>query len=612
MVFNKKVNDFCLNNIRKKVAAAVEELSKTVYVEFPKKKKRWLSEYIYKKLKIRIDKDGTVRGGILRIIFSLIDFSFVRSLLADTYGIEGGDCHDPVTLLLLEIIKIWEGYKDYPDFIKDLKDRERGNKYRHYTGINIDCVPCEATMHNFRDRVGEEKLQEICKFIVQIFSIVGIISGNILCTDGTLIEAFARYKGCTYGENCCRCIECKQDIGADIAQRIDAATKELKVKDKESSVVMIKMQCPREEILKKIIDKLKKKDPDIDLDVATAFSVMQIRIVKKEITELNQYKEFLKTLFGDEFTIPQGYSIEIMSCGIFKDVDGCLKLDCPRASKDIEARIGYRRDKENPNKLERIFGFKAVIITSVEVEFNLEIPVAFMTGAGNISEAEKYVRLHKALKNYSNFRTEYQIMDSGYDYEYVYEYVRSGNCIPIIDYNKRREKHDDESLRKRGYDTNGRPFAPCGRVCKPNGYDYEKKALKNICGKQCLKCADTVEMLECQYRENENGYTKSMSIHQLPRLICEIPRGTKRYKEIKKQRTASERTNSSAKEWTGLKNLRVWGLKAYAVQVSLSCIIVMFKRIAEFILKMTLYNKNPLLAEKKYKTRVKEMAKKAS
>jgi hypothetical protein len=67
-------------------------------------------------------------------------------------------------------------------------------------------------------------------------------------------------------------------------------------------------------------------------------------------------------------------------------------------------------------------------------------------------------------------------MDSGYDYEYVYKYVRDENGVPIIDYNKRREKLDEESLKQMGYDANGRPFAPCGRVCTPNGYDYDKKA----------------------------------------------------------------------------------------------------------------------------------------
>jgi hypothetical protein len=39
-----------------------------------------------------------------------------------------------------------------------------------------------------------------------------------------------------------------------------------------------------------------------------------------------------------------------------------------------------------------------------------------------------------------------------------------------------------------------------------------------------------------------------MYIKQHPRLVNEIPRGSKRYKEIKKIRSASERSNSTLKE----------------------------------------------------------------
>ncbi|RJR06288.1 hypothetical protein C4588_08010 [Candidatus Parcubacteria bacterium] len=76
-----------------------------------------------------------------------------------------------------------------------MKDKDKGVQYRYYTGVDIDNVPTEATLHNFRDRIGEGKLQEVINFLVQIFNIVGIISGRILCTDGTLIKAFARYRG---------------------------------------------------------------------------------------------------------------------------------------------------------------------------------------------------------------------------------------------------------------------------------------------------------------------------------------------------------------------------------------------------------------------------------
>jgi len=192
------------------------------------------------------------------------------------------------------------------------------------------------------------------------------------------------------------------------------------------------------------------------------------------------------------------------------------------------------------------------------------------------------------------------VLDSGYDYEYVYSYIRNGNGKPIIDYNKRREKLDEKSMKKRGYNQNGYPYAPCGRVCTPNGFDSSRNALKNTCNKQCLKSKDLDKLCKCSYRKNKFGYTKWMTIKELPRLILEIPRGTKKYKKIKALRTSSERTNGYGKEWTGMSNLRLRTLEAYAARVALCCIVIMLKKIMGLILQATIEHRNPSLAKKLY------------
>jgi hypothetical protein len=271
-----------------------------------------------------------------------------------------------------------------------------------------------------------------------------------------------------------------------------------------------------------------------------------------------------------------------------------MKYHCPKASKDITARTGYRRNKEMPNKIEPVFGYKAVIMTSVEVELELELPIMVQTGAGNIDEARTFIEIHKKLSKYASFKTEYHIMDSGYDYEYVYDYVRTQGSIPIIDYNYRNEKLTKEALLKRGYDELGRPYAPCGRVCKSNGPDYKRKTVKYICGKGCENCQS------CEHGDKKYGYTKSMSIADHPRVTVEVPRSSKRYKKIKAMRTSSERTNSYGKEWSGLSNLRLYGTVSYAVRAMLVCITILLKKVSEFIAKMTLYHKDYALAVKLY------------
>lgn len=56
--------------------------------------------------------------------------------------------------------------------------------------------------------------------------------------------------------------------------------------------------------------------------------------------------------------------------------------------------------------------------------------------------------------------------------------------------------------------------------------------------------------------------------------------------------------NSYGKEWSGISNLRLWGLNAYAVRVALCCIVMMLKKVMEFILRATNEYTNPALAEK--------------
>jgi len=53
----------------------------------------------------------------------------------------------------------------------------------------------------------------------------------------------------------------------------------------------------------------------------------------------------------------------------------------------------------------------------------------------------------------------FDIGDCGFDIRKVLHHIRSTSSIPITDYNKRSEKTDIETLKKRGYDEKGTPFA---------------------------------------------------------------------------------------------------------------------------------------------------------
>jgi hypothetical protein len=76
------------------------------------------------------------------------------------------------------------------------------------------------------------------------------------------------------------------------------------------------------------------------------------------------------------------------------------------------------------------------------------------------------------------------IADAKYDITKNYEYIRAKGSIPIIDYNRRRENLSRQALIDRGYDEKGWPFAPCGLLCRPNGFDKKYQRLTFCCFKQ--------------------------------------------------------------------------------------------------------------------------------
>jgi hypothetical protein len=147
----------------------------------------------------------------------------------------------------------------------------------------------------------------------------------------------------------------------------------------------------------------------------------------------------------------------------------------------MEARIGVRRDPQNPNRKQKIFGFNAVIDTSIELELGLELPVVCSTIAGNAQEGKHYIVNREQILRYHGKTSKIDLADAKYDEHNNYDFSRSHGAIPIIDYNPRNEKLSATALKKRGYDRNGWPYAPCGVLTRPNVAMFSKKYRSRIC-----------------------------------------------------------------------------------------------------------------------------------
>ncbi|MCP4671630.1 MAG: hypothetical protein GY857_10015, partial [Desulfobacula sp.] len=92
----------------------------------------------------------------------------------------------------------------------------------------------------------------------------------------------------------------------------------------------------------------------------------------------------------------------------------------------------------------------------------LELPVAATNICGNGEEGKIIINNAEQINTHHDCQVKIDIADAKYDIIDNYTCLRANGSIPIIDYNKRNENLTGEAQRKRGYDHNGWPFAPCG------------------------------------------------------------------------------------------------------------------------------------------------------
>jgi hypothetical protein len=243
-----------------------------------------------------------------------------------------------------------------------------------------------------------------------------------------------------------------------------------------------------------------------------------------------------------------------------------------------------------------------VIDTSVELTLGIELPVACTTLAGNAEEGKQYIANKKQIHQHHGKTSKIDLGDAKYDEHANYQFSRSNGAIPIIDYNPRSEDLSAAALKKRGYDQNGWPYAPCGMLTRPNGFDFNCQRASFSCRRQCVDSKDpkiSEYAKSCPYWINYHGFTRHMSIKQFPRLIAEVLRGTDRYRKLKALRPASERLNSTAKQdFCILSKPKIRGQINAGVLSQIAVIVVLLKRVAHFIIKVTLALRKQMLKNK--------------
>ncbi|MEW6375268.1 MAG: transposase, partial [Thermodesulfobacteriota bacterium] len=542
---------------------------------FPKSKSRLLSHYSFVPRRIKINPSGEIAGGLSRFVTSLIDFSFVRSICASAYSSRGGHAYDPVSLFLLELFRYLEKFPDLKTFLSVVRDEEKGKHYRLYADISSTHVPCEANFTHLKDRLGEALYIEISQVLVEIVRLLGLLSFKILSTDGTLFPSYSHYKGCTYFCEECQSIEFKGLI------------------DNVRKRILYKLQDPKRLALGKEI-KVRVDCPSTRFPEGVLKPKVDLMTLSLQIADPEEPNPFNKIFGVDDVLKSHGLDLSVRKINfhsISLDQIDSFFFRCPKIPSDRDARIGVRRNPKNPDKVEKIFGYNAVMTTSIELSLGLELPVGCLNISGNAEEGNQFIPLKEQISRHHP-NTKIDLADAKYDELHNYEHARALGSIPLIDYNVRNENVSVEGLKLRGYDRNGWPFAPCGALCRPNGFDYQFQRATFTCQRQCV-LSNEPRLKEysqsCPYFINYHGFIKHMSIKQHPRVITEVIRGTPRYQTLRSLRPASERLNSTAKEDLEiLDKPKVRGLKRAGILAQLTLIVILLKRVSQFIIKVTL------------------------
>lgn len=554
-------------------AEALNQYNRATFTTpFPKAPSRWISHYEFTAHPIELTARGDVDGDLSWLIGATLDFSFSRSLCAPYYGTRGASCYDPASLVVLEVAAHVDQYVDYAQFCKDLQQTDKGRRYRQLAGL-ADSVPGEDDLCHFRYRVGDDVIHQVMAVAVAVLERFGLIKGELLSTDGQLEPSYARYKGCTYACEGCQAFPINEAARQALGEQLQGGAQRLHI------------TCPFPDVVDKVRQATAKggtpKDPKVAL--------LAIETVPEDKAEMSHRQHVAQLLGLPEAEVPP---LRLQWSHVSREATGNLVGSCPKMPSDLDAKVGVHIDNHNPSQKEHVFGYVHLKTTDLNPELGLELPLGNSTYPANANEGHAFLA-HRAYLPLPVRPGQVHLGDAAYDVTGNYTALHDSGAIPLFAYNPRNERLDDASLLKRGYDQHGTPYAPCGRLCRSNGYDYQADSRQYVCGLAC----PPDEQHTCPHRYGVLGYSHRMTFKDYPRLIGPIQRGSKTWHRLYGARSASERTNSYDQEVLGNAHpLRMRGLQALRFAGAIRTLAQLLRRALNFVLDVTYTRAQPQVA----------------
>ena len=264
-------------------------------------------------------------------LLKAVDFSFITPLVEECYSENGRKAYNPVIMMKLLLLQT----------LYDLSERDTVEQadtnilFRAFTGLSLDDeIPHWTLLGKFRERLGEERFEEIFNKVVVISKDVGLLDEKLRILDSTAVKAkvdVARHVGK------------KGDDDDDSPTRLDdrSPDPEAKIGHKSSHV---KWLGYKEHIA---------SDPSSDIVTAVITTSANVSDVIPSVELIDHERE----LFKDEarpvrqVTGDKGY---VGRSKEFKERN-ILDYTIPRNNMKQKTGTWYRSAKKQRPKVERIF-----------------------------------------------------------------------------------------------------------------------------------------------------------------------------------------------------------------------------------------------------------------
>jgi len=184
------------------------------------------------------------------------------------------------------------------------------------------------------------------------------------------------------------------------------------------------------------------------------------------------------------------------------------------------------------------FGYKAHLAVSAKSQYIL----AGLMTSGNLNDGKAAIPLLKKIEKDLPIQFNAGLFDAGYDYEPIYQQLSTQNLQTVIPYNRRNK---GEII---GYDEYFAPTCVREYSYRYDSFDATYHSLKYTRPKECATCPLQHDSL-CQkvYKVRQSTDIRKYTFPA---------RGSKKWDEFYKERTAVERVNAYLKEFFGLNNVR--------------------------------------------------------